>query len=161
MLTKQRITEIFDRYYAGESIGRILESPKDRHEFFDLLAQNAELSERYSRAQAARAELYGDQVVEIADNEPDFQRARNKMDARKYVASKLHPQKWGDRIDLNIKTIDLSIPLAEAEGRLQLRPGRDLEKQVISQVVNLVADKRDDATDSTSDVPPEEDLFAD
>lgn len=56
-----------------------------------------ELSDQYARACATRAEGYAEEVVEIADTESDAAIARVKIDARKWVASKLLPKVYGER----------------------------------------------------------------
>lgn len=56
--------------------------------------------DQYARACEARAERYAEEIVEIADTEEDPQRARVRVDARKWVASKLLPRKYGHRVDV-------------------------------------------------------------
>ena len=60
----------------------------------------------YARAREDQADFYADEIVEIADTEEDAQRARVRIDARKWKASKLVPKKYGDRqmvdMDLNV-----------------------------------------------------------
>jgi hypothetical protein len=78
-------------------------------------------TEQYARAREAQAELYADEIVDIADDDrndygfkesedgtgksgiaiimPDnVQRSKLRVDARKWVASKLLPKKYGDKI---------------------------------------------------------------
>lgn len=64
---------------------------EDRQDFRD----------QYARAREDQADTYADQMVEIADTEDDPQRARVRIDARKWVSSKLRPKRYGDRLDLN------------------------------------------------------------
>ena len=50
-------------------------------------------------------DFYAEDVVEIADNEPDPVKARVRVDARKWIASKLLPKKYGDRpAEVNVAT---------------------------------------------------------
>ena len=59
-----------------------------------------------------------DEIIDIADTEIDPQRARNRIDARRWYASKMKPDKFGDRIDLNINAVvDVSSALLEARQR--------------------------------------------
>ena len=55
--------------------------------------------EQYVRAQQRRAEKWAEEIVEIADDAPkdDVNKARLQVDARKWIASKLLPKKYGDR----------------------------------------------------------------
>lgn len=86
--------------------------------FFKAIHQDAELSNLYIQAQQARSELLVDEIIDIADTEIDPQRARNRIDARRWYASKMKPDKFGDRIDLNINAVvDVSSALLEARQR--------------------------------------------
>ena len=55
---------------------------------------------QYARAREEQADFYADEITEIADTEPDPNRARVRVDARKWVASKLKPKKYGEKLDL-------------------------------------------------------------
>jgi hypothetical protein len=57
-----------------------------------------------TRAREAQAEHYADEIIEIVDTDPDPVRARIRMDARKWVSSKLAPRKYGDKIETENKT---------------------------------------------------------
>jgi hypothetical protein len=50
----------------------------------------------------AQADTFADEVVSIADNDEDYQRARNRIDARRWAAKVINPQRYGDRLDLNV-----------------------------------------------------------
>lgn len=54
---------------------------------------------QYARARDEQADFYADELVEIADTEDDPAKARVRVDARKWVASKLKPKKYGERIE--------------------------------------------------------------
>lgn len=55
--------------------------------------------EHYARARELRSELYADEIVEISDDDDvDPQRLRLRVDARKWVASKLLPKTYGERL---------------------------------------------------------------
>jgi hypothetical protein len=57
----------------------------------------------YAHARERQQEVFAAEVVLIADTEPDPARARNRMDARKWHASKVAPKKWGDKIEIDAK----------------------------------------------------------
>jgi len=57
----------------------------------------------YAHARERQQEVFAAEVVLIADTEPDPARARNRMDARKWHASKVAPKKWGDRVEIEAK----------------------------------------------------------
>lgn len=60
-----------------------------------------ELSELYARAREAYAHAKVQQIHEVADTEPDVQRARLKCDNIKWEASKVIPKVYGDKLDVN------------------------------------------------------------
>lgn len=71
---------------------------------------------QYARASEARAEGWAEEIVDVADSEKDPQRARVRVDARKWVASKLLPKKYGERLQVDAKlTVEEAI-LAAAGG---------------------------------------------
>ena len=73
-------------------------------------------SEQYARAREAQAEIRADEIVDIADdasgdftadkdgklvaNSEHIQRSRLRVDARKWIAAKLLPKRYGDKLDL-------------------------------------------------------------
>ena len=63
--------------------------------------------EQYVRAQQHRAEKWAEEIVEIADDAPkdDVNKARLQVDARKWVASKLLPKKYGDRQTIALEEV--------------------------------------------------------
>ena len=60
-------------------------------------------TEQYARAKQAQADMIADDILYIAEHEPDVNRARLMVDARKWYAGKLKPKKYGD-----IKQLDVS-----------------------------------------------------
>jgi len=63
--------------------------------------------QQYARAKEKAADKLADEIVEIADNATpqDAHVARLKVDARKWVAAKLLPKKYGDRpAEVNVNT---------------------------------------------------------
>lgn len=51
-----------------------------------------------SRAREDQADTFADQMCDIAEFDEDVQRAKLKIDARKWVASRMKPKSWGDRV---------------------------------------------------------------
>ncbi len=52
----------------------------------------------YARAREEQADFYADEIITIADTEPDAAIARVRIDARKWTASKLRPKVYGDKV---------------------------------------------------------------
>ena len=65
---------------------------------FPWLSKHPEFSEQYARAREEQADAIADECLDIAETEPDVQRARLKIDVRKWFASKMKPRRYGDRI---------------------------------------------------------------
>jgi hypothetical protein len=73
------------------------------------LAANKGFREQYARARELQADALFDDILDIADgrkallegNDPDVQRDRLAVDARKWMAGKLQAKKYGDKLDLN------------------------------------------------------------
>lgn len=56
----------------------------------------------YEIARQDAADTLVDELMLIADTEEDVQRAKLKIDARKWVAARMKPKSWGDKQDLNV-----------------------------------------------------------
>jgi len=66
------------------------------------------LSDRYARAKAFQSEREADIILDIADNatNQDYQVARLRVDARKWIASKLLPNKYGEKTSIDHTSTD-------------------------------------------------------
>lgn len=62
------------------------------------LRQNEGFCNNYARAREDAADTLVDELMAIADDEEDVARAKLKIDARKWVAARLKPKSWGDKI---------------------------------------------------------------
>jgi len=69
------------------------------------------LSDRYTRAKSISSEFHADQILAIADEADNqtFQVARLQIDARKWVASKLVPNKYGEKSQIDHTSSDDSL----------------------------------------------------
>ncbi len=106
-------TTICAQLALGKSVKSILDNTPgmpDRQTFYNWLLADAEFFDNYTRAREAQAYCFADEITEIADTETDPQKARNRIDARKWAAGKLKPKLYGDRLqidgDLNVKLTD-------------------------------------------------------
>ena len=116
------VEEIIEEMYEGSSLSKALKKLEIRPRiFFDYLHNHPDTQVKYADAQRARSELHVEEIIEIADTEVDSLKARNKIDARRWYASKMQPQKYGDKLDLNVQgNIDLTAALADARNRVSL-----------------------------------------
>jgi len=58
-------------------------------------------AEAYARAREDQQDTFVAQIVDIADTETDPQRARNRIDARKWHAAKTAPRKYGEKLEID------------------------------------------------------------
>lgn len=104
---------------GGKLVERAKALQMDPHEFYILLEKYPDLSQAYTAAQKARAEILAEEVVDIADTDDDSGRARNRIQARQWYAGKINAAKWGDKVQLEVvERISLVDAINEAKGRV-------------------------------------------
>lgn len=100
---------ICERIAAGESLRSICKDggmPSKAAVFADLAA-DASFADQYTRAREAQADSLADEIVEIADDSSDDPNSRRiRIDARKWVAGKMRPKKYGDKISAEVTGAD-------------------------------------------------------
>lgn len=69
----------------------------------------------YTRARENQADYLSDEIVDISDNEPDPAKARVRIDARKWKASKLKPKVYGDRVINENENKNYNVELTDEE----------------------------------------------
>ena len=118
------MTEICERTVSGETLLHICKSDgmPAVSTVFSWLAGDVTLSEPYTRARTARADVWAEELIEIADDSADdfiehetpdggtekrldsehVQRSKLRVAARQWVIAKHSPQRYGDRVDVNL-----------------------------------------------------------
>lgn len=119
---------ICERLADGESLRSICreETMPSKATVFRWLGIHREFQDQYARARDEQAECFADELVDIADEQTTMVRAdrhgtkaddddgntevvfdptavarnRLRIDTRKWVASKLKPKKYGEKVDL-------------------------------------------------------------
>lgn len=66
--------------------------------------EHPEYAQQVSRAKDDQADSFVDDLIALADSEEDVARAKLKIDARKWIASKFKPKSFGDRLAVDQKT---------------------------------------------------------
>lgn len=111
------ITKVCDRVANGEALRTILAEKNmiDKNTFYIWIDADPSKSEQYARSCAERAESMFEDILNIADNQEEdtivvngvemvnhnsINRARLRVDARKWALSKLMPKKYGDKVDI-------------------------------------------------------------
>lgn len=129
------------RIALGESLNKIVtdDAMPAMTTVFRWLREKEDFRHNYEAAKAEQAELFADQIAEIIDTEPlqvvdqngvsrvdsgwvSWQ--RNRVDARKWIASKLKPKKYGDRIQQEMTGAD-GAPLLQGVQIKLVRPDAD------------------------------------
>lgn len=114
---------ICERIANGESLRAICagDGMPDKSTVFAWLASDEAFSDQYARARALQAEHMAEEILEIADdgrndwmernadedagwvhNGEHSQRSRLRVDARKWLMSKMAPKKYGDKVSQEI-----------------------------------------------------------
>ncbi len=103
--------------------------------------KHEDFSEQYTRARQAQAELRADEIIDIADGAEHggseaVQAARLRVDARKWVAAKLLPKKYGDKLQHT----------GEGGGPIRVRPDlsklTDEELNALERILGRATDAR-------------------
>lgn len=113
---------ICERIADGESLRAICsgDDMPNKATVFRWLANDTALSDQYARAREAQADTIFDEMLDIADNarndwmerggEDDvgyslngehIQRSKLRIDTRKWMAGKMRPKVYGDKVDVS------------------------------------------------------------
>lgn len=128
--TQETADRICDLISEGKSLRKICEADDlpDKSTVFRWLGQNTKFRDQYARARESQADFMAEDILDIADDgtndygfkegdtaegasaNPVFlaehvQRSKLRVDARKWLMSKLAPKKYGEKMetDLNVK----------------------------------------------------------
>lgn len=108
---------ICDRISKGESLKAICSSPgmPDQVVVYGWLGRQPEFAQMYARAREEQADTLADEIAALADEDPRMvvddkgvaridsawvQWQKNRVEARKWVAAKLKPKKYGERVQV-------------------------------------------------------------
>ena len=134
--TQEIADRICERIAEGEGLRRIVldEGMPSEKTVYRWLRENGDFRQQYACAREDQAEHFLDEIMDIADdasrdtvdtdngevaNTEWIQRARLRVDARKWAMSKLAPKKYGDKIGIEHSgQIELASALEAARKRL-------------------------------------------
>lgn len=137
----QKLADVIcERLIEGESLRRICLDDKmpNAGTVCRWLGENEAFREQYALAREAQADTLADEILDIADdgsndymgddekyNGDAVQRSKLRVDARKWVAAKLKPKKYGDRIDVTsgnepLRELDETAVAARAAALLKI-----------------------------------------
>jgi hypothetical protein len=119
--TKEIEDEILSRIARGQSVVDICDDEwlPSQATLYRRLADDKEFSERYTRAREVQADTLFDEILQIADdgrndwmsrkdegnagyveNGEALRRSEIRINARKWMAGKLRPKKYGEKLEL-------------------------------------------------------------
>lgn len=94
--------DILERISEGESLRSICSDKgmPAKSAVMRWLTEDPEFQDQYARAREAQADTLFDEILGIVDGAKpeDVAAARLRMDARKWMAGKLRPKKYGDKL---------------------------------------------------------------
>lgn len=101
--TPELAAAICDRMASGESLNAICKDDGMPAESTVRLWASSDrdgFAAKYARAREALMDFHAEELLEIADDKlGDPQRDRLRVDARKWLMSKLAPKKYGDKVE--------------------------------------------------------------
>jgi hypothetical protein len=90
---------VFTRMKSGQSLMQACAAENVPESTIRLWADKDEdTSAEYARARGALIDSHVNDLLGIADTEPDAARARVQIDTRKWIMSKLMPKRFGDKV---------------------------------------------------------------
>jgi hypothetical protein len=116
--TPELLTALLKRLSMGESMRAICADPDMPSEsvVYEWLEVDTDFAERYAQARARAMDRMADEILEIADDGTNdtyedsdghertdaeaIQRSKLRVDARKWLMSKLAPKKYGDSVNI-------------------------------------------------------------
>lgn len=148
MYSDEQRKVIYDAVCEGIAAGKSLRKVCEEHSFplstvMHWRNDDRAFLEQYTRAREDQADFYADQIMDIADapiletpvgkdkddeeaklvTRAEMERRKQQIDARKWIASKLKPKAYGDKLDLS-GGVSLTVPDDQLESRLAILLGK-------------------------------------
>jgi len=136
----EAFNEIIDWMCKGKSVNSILLRKKDsmpsHTTFYNWIKNDAELFAKYARALIVRADVLVDELIDIADDGSNdtttiigksgveievedkewTSRSKLRLDTRKWIAARMNPKKYGDKVEHDVQVTDKTIKFKFGEG---------------------------------------------
>lgn len=121
IFTQELADLICERIAEGESLRKVClaDDMPNKATVFRWLAADKAFSDQYAHARDAQADVLADEIIDIADDGQNdtykdddgnvrtdqdvIARSRLRVDARKWIASKLKPKVYGDKVENTVK----------------------------------------------------------
>ena len=120
-LTQEQADIAIDLAHKGRTIRSIAdEICVELSSFAKYRRDNLLFQELFNIARQDGLEVLADDLIDIADNTPDVQKARLKSDNYKWLLSKRKSHIYGDRLDVTlIQKVDIMGALSAAKNRMR------------------------------------------
>ncbi len=147
-LTPEIKTEICDRIAKGESLIRILKSDDKFPHYSNVreaIKKDLQFRDDYAHAKEEMADYLAQEILDIADDgrndwttndegkkildHEHVQRSRLRVDTRKWIASKLKPKKYGEKLELS----------GDKENPMQVEAKVKYEKMTVEELQRFLA----------------------
>ena len=102
LYTKPIVSKILNRLIEGESLIRICRDTNmpTMPTVYNWINRYSDFREQYQIAKMLQMDTMADRLLDIADDDPNLQRARLRSNNIKWLASKLKPKKYGRLVSL-------------------------------------------------------------
>lgn len=102
VLTDEVIAGFFKEMTAGLTLKQVVEKHNFDYAHVSLkISKSEDLTRLHARAREEFAHVCVEKMFQIADDEPDVQRARLKCDNVKWYAARVLPKNYGDKMQLS------------------------------------------------------------
>lgn len=130
VMTQALFQEIIEALHTGQTLSKWLLDRENKPEIpsratiINYINSDSTNKDRYARAREDCADALAEQVLTESDNTMnDPARASNRMKARQWLASKIKPKVYGDKIDIDVKgSIDIGAAIMAGRQRARLEP---------------------------------------
>lgn len=136
--------EICEAIAKGEALHKLCEERDDfpaEGSVYRWLEKHENFREKYTRARERQAERRAEELILIADTEKDAAIARNRIEARKWIAAKLLPKKYGDRTVTELTGANGGAIQLEAKRTINFENVDEESLQQIEQALRLALAK--------------------
>lgn len=153
------VDKICEQIASGRSLRSISEDEGMPNEktIYKWILKYPEFNQKYTTAREAQADFYAEQIIEIADNSTDdiemietehglradikhsaINRARLQIDTRKWLAGKLRPKKYGDKLNVDADVKHQFEPLVIKP--LVMDANKQIARDVTPIIENVIID---------------------
>jgi hypothetical protein len=148
------IDSVLDQFAAGIPLAKACRDHNIANPaIYAKMREHPRWMAKWAAARELHAAALVEQAARLADDDPDPARARNRMHARHWIASRIAREQWGDRVDVTVdQRVSITAALEAADARL--RPIRDLSRVIDAENVAIPAFPALTATDNESAETP-------